>query len=137
MQGLQKDPLLHKRLKIFTDGKTINNPGPSYIGVLIKEGEKEIRRIRKFVGNGTSNEAEYMAMIEGMREALKLGAKDVEILTDSELVVRQMRGEYKVRAKNLKRLKKRAESLLKKFESFSITHIPRKENPAHKVAEGK
>jgi len=122
-------------VKIYTDGRSINNPGPSYIGVVIKEGRREIKRISKKIGEMTSNEAEYRAVIEGIKEAIKMGAKNVEILTDSELIVKQIKGEYKVRAENLKKLNKKVKSLISKFEKFSIKHIPRDKNLAHNVME--
>jgi ribonuclease HI len=87
------------------------------------------------IGEATNNQAEYRALIAGLELALKFGAKDVDINLDSELVAKQLNGEYKVKNAGLKPLFRQASQLLKKFDSFSIAHLPRRGNKrAHELA---
>ncbi|MFN3739822.1 MAG: ribonuclease HI family protein [Thermodesulfovibrionales bacterium] len=116
-----------KALKLFSDGASSGNPGPAGIGVVIMDGKEEIE-ISKPIGIATNNVAEYRALIAGLEKAIKLGAEAVEIYADSELVVRQIKGLYKVRDEDLLRLWKKTNDLLRRFKSYSITHIPREEN---------
>ncbi len=114
-------------LKLFSDGASSGNPGPAGIGVVITDGKEEIE-ISKPIGIATNNIAEYRALIAGLKKALELRAEAVEIYADSELLVRQIKGLYKVRDKELLRLWKKTKDLLGHFKSYSITHIPREEN---------
>lgn len=114
-------------LKLFSDGASSGNPGPAGIGVIITDGKQEIE-ISKPIGIATNNIAEYRALIAGLEKAIELKAEAVEIYADSELLVRQIKGLYKVRDEDLLRLWKKTKDLLRRFKYYSITHIPREEN---------
>ena len=88
-------------------------------------------------GRGTNNEAEYHGVILGLRHALAAGVTDITVCGDSQLILRQLAGKYKVTAGNLKPLNKEAGKLLHQFEKFELTWIPRAENAAADAAAGK
>lgn len=115
------------RGKLFCDGASKGNPGDAGIGCLIISDNKKIE-ISEYIGKTTNNVAEYTALIKGLEEALKEGISDIEIYSDSELLVRQINGIYKVRNKNLFPLYKRVLELLNKFKSYKIIHIYRENN---------
>lgn len=116
-----------KRLIIHTDGASRGNPGPAAIGVVIRDEQgRVIAKISEAIGRTTNNRAEYFALIAGLEEALRLGAERVDLRMDSELIVRQLTGQY--RSKELKALHKQTLQLLLKFKSYSIEHIPRERN---------
>lgn len=116
-----------KRLIIHTDGASRGNPGPAAIGVVIRDEQgRVIAKISEAIGRTTNNRAEYFALIAGLEEALRLGAERVDLRMDSELIVRQLTGQY--RSKELKALHKQTHQLLLKFKSYSIEHIPRERN---------
>jgi ribonuclease HI len=123
-----------KKLIIYTDGGAEPNPGKAGIGVVIKdERGNTIETISKPIGHATNNQAEYTAIITALEQAVKLGAEQVSFRSDSELVVRQLNGRYRVKNVELKPLYLRAKQLQKKLKSFDITHIPRERN---KEADG-
>ncbi|MFQ6105948.1 MAG: ribonuclease HI family protein [Candidatus Hydrothermarchaeaceae archaeon] len=95
----------------------------------------ESKKIVENVGMVTNNEAEYLALIRALEIAISKGIENIEILSDSELVVRQVEGEYKVRKKELMPLYEKVMKLSTKFKSFKIEHISREENPAGKLLE--
>ena len=114
---------------IYTDGGAEPNPGPGAIGVVIQDQDgKTITTISRSVGRVTNNQAEYMAVIAALEKALALGFDEVEIHADSELIVRQINGRYKVKNTNLKLLYQKVIQQKGRFKSFSITHIPRSLN---------
>jgi ribonuclease HI len=116
-----------KRLIVYTDGASRGNPGPAAIGVVIRDEQgRVIAKISEAIGRTTNNRAEYLALISGLEEALRLGAESVDLRMDSELIVRQLTGKY--RSKELKALYKQTLQLLRKFKSYSIEHIPRERN---------
>lgn len=120
-----------KRLTIYTDGASKGNPGPAAIGVVIEdESGQVINQISRRIGEATNNRAEYLALIAGVEEAARLGAEHVEVRSDSELLVRQIAGQYRVKNPELKRLFEQVQRLIRKFQSFSIVHIPRGQNKA-------
>lgn len=88
-----------KKLIINTDGGARGNPGPAGIGVVIRDADtgETLEEHAKYLGKTTNNQAEYKAVILGLQRAVKMGASDVEVVTDSELLVRQANGEYKVK----------------------------------------
>ena len=87
-----------EKVTIFTDGTSKNNPGPSAIGAVIKDQQGQtIARISQGIGHSTNNQAEYKAIIAALEEAIRLGARQVNLNSDSELVVRQLKGEYRVK----------------------------------------
>jgi ribonuclease HI len=118
-----------KRLVIYTDGASSGNPGPAAIGVVVKDGQgKVVSRISRHIGRATNNQAEYRAIISALEEAIRLGAGAVDIKSDSELVVRQLKGRYRVKKATLRPLYQQVVQLIGSLEAFTITHIPRTQN---------
>jgi ribonuclease HI len=116
-------------VQIFTDGAARGNPGPAGIGVVIRNDAKVLVEVSDSIGKTTNNVAEYMALIRGLEEAIDMGQKNVEVFSDSELLVKQINGEYKVKNEGLAPLFLQARSLIKqKFNKFSIHHTAREEN---------
>ena len=114
---------------ICTDGAARGNPGPAAIGATIKdEHGRLIAHISRRIGSTTNNQAEYRAIIAALEEAIKLGAKQVYAKSDSELVVKQLNGKYRVKKASLKPLFQQVKQLQGLLESFTITHIPREQN---------
>jgi len=119
---------------MFCDGASSGNPGKSGIGVLINfdhsgmSDESGNCRISEYIGIATNNVAEYSALIRGLEKARSLGVKVIDIYLDSELLVKQMNGVYKVKNKNLYRLWTRAKELLIDFDRCTITHVRRERN---------
>ena len=124
-----------RSLVLYSDGSSRGNPGPAAIGVVMLDGTgTTVGQHSERIGEATSNQAEYRALIAGLELALKLGAKRVDINLDSELVAKQLKGEYKVKNAGLKPLFHQTSQLLKKFDSFSIAHLPsRKNKRAHEL----
>ncbi len=117
------------RLIIHFDGASRGNPGMAAAGIWITDEEgKRISEVSRYLGHKTNNEAEYWALLLGLREAKRLGGKFLRIFTDSELVERQIKGIYRVRDSNLKALHGTVLQNLKAFSSFEIKSIPREEN---------
>ncbi len=118
-----------KSLVINIDGASHGNPGPAAIGVIIRDEKKKvIANISKAIGRTTNNQAEYRAIIAALEKAGQLGIGEVEIRSDSELLVRQITGRYRVRNAGLIPLYEKAKLLQSKMASFKIIHIPREEN---------
>jgi len=120
--------LKNKRLTIYTDGASRGNPGPAGIGVVILEGKKKIKEMSKYLGEATNNIAEYSAVIFALEEALALKADEVVIRVDSELVAKQLNGEYKVKDANIRKLFEKVLGILRIFSHFEIQHIGRDGN---------
>ena len=117
------------RVVINTDGSADPNPGPAAIGATIKDRHgKLIASISQPIGWATSNQAEYRAIIAALEKAVQLGAAQVEIRSDSELVVRQLNGRYRVKKATLRLLCQQVISLLSHFRGVTITHVPREQN---------
>ncbi len=112
---------------VYTDGASSGNPGPAGIGVLIISGDRRVT-ISEYIGEATNNVAEYRALIRALEEAQRMGITKVRILLDSELLVKQLAGRYRVRSKHLLPLHNRVLSLLKGFDSYEVFHIPRQDN---------
>lgn len=111
------------------DGGSRGNPGPAGIGVVVSASDgTPLITLGRFIGRATNNVAEYRALITAMEEALKLGAKMIVIRGDSELVVKQMKGEYKVRHPDMKPLYQQAQDLLARFDQAKIEHNLRGKN---------
>ncbi len=116
---------MEKRLFVYTDGGARGNPGKAAIGIIIlDENDQMIEEYKEFVGIKTNNEAEYRAIIRAL-ELCKKYAKKVHIYSDSELVVRQLNGEYKIKKKELKELFEQVEKAEKEFEEVSYQNVPR------------
>ena len=118
-----------KRVVIFTDGTAEPNPGPAAIGATIKDEQgRLVTTISQGIGRTTNNQAEYRAVIAALEKAIELGAKQVDISLDSQLVVRQINRRYRVKNAALKPLYQQVKQLLSLLEGFTITHIPRQQN---------
>jgi len=114
------------RLVLHTDGASRGNPGPAGYGIVLADPAGAVLAERgAYIGRATSNVAEYQGLIAGLDLARKLGAADVAVLMDSELIVQQMNGRYKVRSPKLRPLHEKASSLLQAFNSWTIRHVPR------------
>lgn len=119
----------HDKLIIYTDGGARNNPGPAGIGaVLLSEKGEAAGEISEYIGEATNNQAEYKAVIAAMKKAKELGAKELEFYLDSELVVRQLNREYKVKDKNLALLFVQIYNLTLGFKKVKFNHILREKN---------
>lgn len=112
----------------FADGGSRGNPGPAAIGALLKQGEAKLLELSEFIGNETNNVAEYTGLVRILEEALKLGVKHIEVRMDSELVVKQMLGQYRVKNAGLQPLFIKAQSLSRQFNRFNIVHVRREYN---------
>lgn len=118
-----------KKVIINTDGTAEPNPGPAAIGAIIRDEQgKVMATISQSIGRATSNQAEYKAIITALETAIRLGAKQVDLRSDSELVVRQLNRRYRVKAAALKPLYQQVKQLLGQLRGFTITHIPRQQN---------
>ena len=116
------------KVNLYVDGAARGNPGPAGIGIVIKSGSKVLLEVHDYIGKTTNNIAEYTALIRGLTEALLLGAKEVECYSDSELMVKQINGEYRVKNEGLAPLFSQANALIDKLKQFSITHKVREDN---------
>jgi ribonuclease HI len=124
-----KDILNVNKVTIYTDGAARGNPGPSAIGVLlIDENGNILARISRRIGITTNNQAEYQAIIAALEKAIALGARYAVIKSDSELVVKQINGQYKIKNTALRPLYQKVVQLIGSLESFDIFYIPREQN---------
>lgn len=114
---------------IHADGASRGNPGPAAIGATIKDEQgKLIACISQGIGRTTNNQAEYRAVIAALEKAIRLGAEEVDINLDSQLVVKQISGEYRVKKPALKPLYQRVKQRQSLLKGFSIAYIPRRQN---------
>lgn len=119
------------RLRLFTDGAARGNPGPAGAGAVLMDAEgRVVARLGKFLGIQTNNYAEYMGLLLGLKHARDLGVKELEVLADSELLIRQLQGRYQVKSPTLRPLYEEATGLLKAFPRVKLTHVPREKNKA-------
>ncbi len=118
-----------KRVAINTDGAARGNPGPAAIGATIRDEQgRLIACLSRSIGTTTNNQAEYMAIIAALQKAISLGARHADVNSDSELMVKQINGEYRVKNIALKPLYQRVKQLQGQLEGFSIAYIPREQN---------
>lgn len=116
-------------LRLFIDGASRGNPGPAAIGVHMEDGQGRcLAQISECIGNTTNNQAEYRALLAGLRKAAEMGADTVEVMSDSELLVLQLEGRYRVRNAGLRPLYAEAVRLLGGFKSASVSHVRREWN---------
>lgn len=116
-------------LVIYIDGASRGNPGPAGIGIAIRGAQDELLAEESvFIGVTTNNVAEYSALLLGLKKGREMGATRIRILTDSELLFRQMKGLYRVRNSKLIPLFLEAIHLVQEFADFEIQHIPREKN---------
>jgi ribonuclease HI len=109
------------------DGGSLGNPGPAGIGVVIDGSADGTVKIKKWIGHQDNNVAEYVALLEALQFALELGAKALHVFSDSQVVVKQMTGEYVCRSSRLYSLHWTCRKLARSLD-FSISHIPRENN---------
>lgn len=115
--------------KLYCDGASRGNPGPAGAGVVLLDPDDEIRlRYGEYLGRTTNNVAEYRALILGLKMAANLGVNNIQVYADSELLVRQLNGSYRVKAPHLLPLWQQARNELQRFATYVIAHIPRELN---------
>jgi ribonuclease HI len=118
-----------ERIVLYVDGGARGNPGPAGVGVVITDQEgNELARANDYIGVATNNGAEYRALLLGLERARALGAREVEVVNDSELVARQVEGQYRVKSADLRPLHAQAMQALETFERWSIRSVPRAQN---------
>jgi ribonuclease HI len=114
---------------LFADGAARGNPGPAAAGFVLDDAAGRERAASGLaLGTATNNVAEYRALVEGLKQALALGVQAIRVRMDSELVVRQMTGRYRVKHEGLKPLYREAQELSCRFRSFAIEHVRREQN---------
>jgi ribonuclease HI len=117
------------RLVVNVDGGARGNPGPAAIGAVVRGGGGEVlEEVGEKIGEATNNVAEYKALLRGIELAAAHGGTDLELIGDSELVVRQVEGRYKVKNAGIKPLHQEVKRALRDFDSWSIRHVRRAEN---------
>ncbi len=122
-------PLHSIQCSLYTDGASRGNPGDAGAGaVVFDEQGEEIGTCSEYLGTCTNNVAEYKALIIGLEKAISLSCKKLSIYLDSELIVKQIKGQYKVKNETLKPLFLQVKSLLAKLPSWSVNHVPRAQN---------
>ncbi|MDQ7820868.1 MAG: ribonuclease HI family protein [Armatimonadota bacterium] len=120
-----------KHLVLMVDGASRGNPGPAAIGVVVADARgRVVREIGEFIGQATNNVAEYRALLRALEEARALGAESVDVRSDSELLVSQLRGTYRVKSPDLGPLYLEAVRLLRSFTRYTVTKVPRGQNAA-------
>ena len=119
------------KIQIYTDGGSRGNPGPAALGAVLYDvtGEKKIvAELSEYLGETTNNQAEYTAIIRALEKAQELGADEVDCYLDSELAVKQLRLEYKVKDPEIAKRFTEAWKLLNSFKKYSLTHVRREYN---------
>ncbi len=118
-----------KRPRLYVDGAARGNPGPAGAGAVILSPDGHVvAKLGKFLGDSTNNVAEYMGLILGLKRAKAMGIKELDVFADSELMVKQLAGDYAVKAEHLRPLYEEARALLKGFSEVQVTHVPREQN---------
>ena len=115
-------------LTLYVDGASKGNPGHAGIGIRVESDGELLKEHSEYIGQATNNIAEYNALIKGLELASDLEASQVQIISDSELVVRQMNGQYKVKNEALLPLYQKAQAQSRAFDTFKIKHVPRAQN---------
>lgn len=117
------------KAKLWTDGGARGNPGPAAYGFVLQGEDGESLDARgEYIGHATNNVAEYSALIAGLEAAIELGVTELAVVSDSELMVKQMRGEYKVKNEALKELSQRSGALARKLGTVTYTAVRRHHN---------
>jgi ribonuclease HI len=115
--------------RLFTDGGARGNPGPAAYGFVLEGQDGTVLAAEgQAIGSATNNVAEYSGLIAGLRRALELGVEELEVVSDSELMVKQMRGEYRVKNEALRSLCVEANALARRLESVEYRHVRRAHN---------
>lgn len=113
--------------RIFSDGGSRGNPGPSAYAIVVTKDDRIIHEHSEFLGIHTNNYAEYRGLISGLTKAIELNADEVEFIMDSELVIKQMNGEYKVKSQNVKDLYLDAKALSSLIPKVTFRNVRREE----------
>lgn len=113
---------------LYTDGGSRGNPGPAACAFFVLQGDVVIDFGGDYLSEVTNNVAEYKGLIHGLRKAVKLGIKDLIVRMDSELVIKQIRGEYKISNIDMKKLSSEVKKLSEEFSSIQFEHVRREEN---------
>jgi ribonuclease HI len=118
-----------KVLRLFTDGAARGNPGPAGVG-LVLEDDQGLRLWGgyRYLGSATNNQAEYLALIEGLQQAARWKPDRLEVYLDSKLVVEQLNGRYRIKDRTLQELVRQAQDLLRTFPSVVVEHVERARN---------
>ncbi len=117
------------RLTVNVDGGARGNPGPAAIGVVLRDdGGEVVAEVGERIGRATNNVAEYRALLRGIELAAEHGAEQIELIGDSELVVRQVEGRYKVKDAGMRELHTEVKRALAGFDGWSIRHVKRAQN---------
>lgn len=116
------------RAVLYVDGASFNNPGPSGAGIVLEMDGTVVVERSEDLGFGTNNQAEYRALLEGLGEAAQRGVRSLLVRSDSQLLVRQMNGEYKIKSQGLKGLKMEADALRERFDDVRFEYVPREQN---------
>ncbi len=119
---------MSKEIVLYIDGAARGNPGPAGIGAVIKDRDTPVIQLSEYIGEATNNVAEYSALLMALQKAREVGARVLDIRSDSELLVRQLSGTYKVKNEGLKPFYSRVTELLSEFERVRFEHIPREQN---------
>ena len=121
---------VRQKILIYIDGGSRGNPGPAACAAVLKSADdgQTVLEKAEFLGQATNNVAEYEGLLLGLHLAADLGAAEVEVRSDSELLVRQMSGQYRVRSAGLQKLHRLATEALDAFSSVEIRHLPRDQN---------
>jgi ribonuclease HI len=118
-----------RAIRLFTDGAARGNPGPAGLGLVIEDAEgMRLWGGCRYIGTATNNQAEYQAVIEGLRKAAEWNPDRLEVYLDSQLVVEQLAGRYRVKNADLRPLHSQAQALLASFPEFTVVHVPREKN---------
>lgn len=118
-----------EELMVYTDGGARGNPGPAAIGVVMKTPVgRVVRSFGRYIGEATNNQAEYRALLAALEEARALGARSLRCYLDSELLVKQLNREYRVKDRDLQSLFVKVWNLIVGFSKISFTHISREQN---------
>jgi len=119
---------MNKQLKVFTDGGSRGNPGISAYAFVVYEDDNELFSGSAFMGISTNNKAEYTGLLQALKYVLSKDYGNIIIFSDSELMVKQIKGEYKVKDTDLKILYDECKELIKRIENFKIEHVRREKN---------
>jgi ribonuclease HI len=118
-----------KTIRLFTDGAARGNPGPAGIGVVIEDDQgMRLQGRSGYIGTATNNQAEYRALLEGLRTVAQWRPDRLEVYLDSQLVVEQLNGRYRIKEKTLQELCRQAQELLRSFPSVVVQHVERSKN---------
>ena len=118
-----------RNFTVYCDGASRGNPGEAGIGYIIIDGNgKVLKEESDYLGQATNNVAEYTALVRSLHDSIKLGAKSVQVYSDSELMVKQIKGEYRVKNPGLAPLFQQVSGLIARFDNFKIDHVHREKN---------